>query len=64
MKITNGKILFLNKFILFASSLLVVFLFGTFIGSKIKAFTPKEKTSVQSSSPKLDNFIRIKETKN
>lgn len=64
MTIANGKMLLLNKFILFSSSLIVIFLFGIFIGSKIKIFVPKEKTSTQSSSLKLDNFIKIEEIKN
>lgn len=51
MKNTNNKVNLLNKFILFSSSLLVIFLFGVFIGSKIKQFKePIETNSVSASS--------------
>ncbi|MBE8221653.1 MAG: hypothetical protein HAW60_02875 [Bdellovibrionales bacterium] len=51
MKNINTKIKLLNKFILFSSSLIVIFLFGVFIGSKIKHFQlPKSETSINASS--------------
>lgn len=58
MKNTNNKISLLNKFILFSSSLLVIFLFGVFIGSKIKHLqASKSTTSIHASSP---NKIEVK----
>ncbi|MBE8163203.1 MAG: hypothetical protein HAW63_04370 [Bdellovibrionaceae bacterium] len=51
MKIINNKIKLLNKFILFSSSLLVIFLFGIFVGSKIKDFKkPSNTTNIEASS--------------
>lgn len=59
MKNTSNKINLLNKFILFSSSLLVIFLFGVFIGSKIKYFkATNNKVTVNASSP---NKIKVKD---
>lgn len=68
MKNTTKKINFVNKFILLSSSLLVIFLFGIFIGSRVKQFQePNNATNIQASSPqevKVDVLYKvIKEVK-
>lgn len=53
MQNTNNKITLLNKVILFSGSLLVIFLFGIFIGARIKQFNkPLNVNNISASSPK------------